>query len=60
MSTMPNIDFSTPDRGERRYFGYRCPSCGAYCPLCPAYADKDGNCTHGLCEKCPDPVEETE
>ena len=45
-----------PETPVSEAWGQACPGCGVPCPSCPAYLDADGNCTHGLCSKCPDPV----
>jgi hypothetical protein len=36
------------------HHGQACPGCGEPCSLCPEQIDKNGDCTHGLCELCPD------
>jgi hypothetical protein len=44
-----------------KYWGQACPICGTPCDLCAIgtsshRVDANGNCTHGLCSKCPDSI----
>ena len=44
-----------PETPASEPWGQDCPGCGSPCPLCPAYIDVNGNCTHGLCFNCTNP-----